>query len=63
MKIRDDINTMNNIIPLTHIIDYTTLRMVIRENDDIFGAISLFLDVIELIQKKPVCRQWKSYAK
>eukprot|EP00548_Thalassiothrix_antarctica_P012927 CAMPEP_0194171132 /NCGR_PEP_ID=MMETSP0154-20130528/5743_1 /TAXON_ID=1049557 /ORGANISM="Thalassiothrix antarctica, Strain L6-D1" /LENGTH=143 /DNA_ID=CAMNT_0038883291 /DNA_START=108 /DNA_END=535 /DNA_ORIENTATION=+ len=39
------------------------VEIVIRENDDILGNILSFLDVIELSQKKPVCKQWKNLCK
>eukprot|EP00548_Thalassiothrix_antarctica_P000985 CAMPEP_0194129478 /NCGR_PEP_ID=MMETSP0152-20130528/685_1 /TAXON_ID=1049557 /ORGANISM="Thalassiothrix antarctica, Strain L6-D1" /LENGTH=51 /DNA_ID=CAMNT_0038823671 /DNA_START=64 /DNA_END=216 /DNA_ORIENTATION=- len=37
---------MSNITPPTRIIDYTAVDIVIRDNDDILGAILSFLDVI-----------------
>jgi len=36
-----------------------TRRKVVEENEDVFGCILSFLDVIALIEKKVVCQRWK----
>ena len=63
MKLCDDTNMKSNITPLTYIIHYNPIEIVVRDNDDILGAILLFLDVIKLSQKSLFVNIGRIYAK